>query len=432
MFIFYDLIFILFALCYLPLYIVKRKFHQGFLMRLGFFSDEQKKRLAQAQPIWLHAVSVGEVLASKALLEELHEAYPAKQIVISTVTSTGNKVAQRIAQENDLVFYLPFDISFIVKKTVALINPSLVIIAETEIWPNFIRCLKKRNIPIITVNARISDGSFKGYRLIQFLIKPVMNRITAFCVQTETDSKRLAALGVAGEKIHITGNMKFDTADCADKEKIDTADYAEYRKKLGLGEKEKLFVAGSTHPGEEEIVLGVYKKLLKEFPDLRLLLAPRHPERAKEVENLVFKSNLNPVFISALSRPSSLVHRPSVFILDTIGQLKVFYAASDIVFVGGSLIKKGGQNILEPAALAKPIVCGPNMFNFRDIIALFLKDEACIMIHNEEELFENIADLLRNPKKMAALGARAKGLIAQNQGATMRNMEYIIMPGINK
>ena len=429
MFIFYDLIFVLFAVCVLPTYIFKRKFHQGFLMRLGIFSDEQRKRLADRRPIWLHAVSVGEVLASKALLEELHKAYPDTQIVISTVTPTGNKIAKKIAKEKDSVFYLPFDISFIVKKVVRLINPSLVIIAETEIWPNLIRRLKKRNIPIITVNARISDGSFKGYRFIKFLIKPVMNKITAFCVQTETDANRLFALGVLKEKIKITGNMKFDNADYPALRDPAMRD-AEYRKKLGFGEREKLLVAGSTHAGEEEIILDGYKKLLHEFSDLRLLIAPRHPERAKEVEKLALNYGFQSLFISHIGRSTSNTGRPTVFLLDTIGQLKDFYAASDIVFIGGSLIKKGGQNILEPAALARPIVCGPHMFNFRDIIVLFLKNEACIMAHNKEEFLKKIADLLRNPKEMAALGARAKGLIAQNQGATMRNMEYIkkLMP----
>ena len=392
-------------------------------MRLGIFSDEQKKRIVRGQPIWLHAVSVGEVLASKALLEELHKAYPNKQIVISTVTPTGNNIAQRIAQEKDFVFYLPFDISFIVKKVVALINPSLVIIAETEIWPNLIRRLKKRNIPVITVNARISDGSFKGYRLIKFLIKPVMNKIAAFCVQAETDANRLFELGVAKEKIKITGNMKFDTSTTRT---IDSADSADTRKRiLALEEKDTLWVAGSTHPGEEEIILRVYKKLLGEFPNLKLLIAPRHPERAKEIGSLLLKNNLNPLFISALPRPSSLVPRPSVFILDTIGQLRGFYAISDIVFVGGSLIKKGGQNILEPAAFAKPIVCGPHMFNFRDIAALFLKNEACITVKNEEELLSFITDLLRNPSKMSTLGKRAQELIATQQGATEKNIEYI-------
>ena len=428
MFILYDVIFILFAIGVLPAYIFKRKFHQGFLMRLGIFSDEQRKHLAGKRPIWLHAVSVGEALASKALLEELHKAYPDTQMVISTVTPTGNKIARKIAQEKDFVFYLPFDVSFIVKKVVRLINPRLVIIAETEIWPNVIRCLYKRAIPIITVNARISDGSFKGYRLIKFLIKPVMNTINAFCVQTETDANRLVALGVIDEKIKITGNMKFDTSalrasDPAIREE-------EYRKKLGLGERERLLVAGSTHPGEEEIILEVYKKLLNEFSDLKLLIAPRHPERAKELAQLVLSCNLDAVFISKLRGTIEEGRGTKVFILDTIGQLKDFYAASDIVFIGGSLIKKGGQNILEPAALAKPIVCGAYMFNFRDITALFLKNHACIMAHNKEELFKNIADLLRNPKERDALGARAKALIAQNQGATMRNMEYIkkLMP----
>ena len=458
MFILYDLIFIIFALSYLPVYLLRRKFHSGFLMRLGIFPEKLRKEFSGKRPIWLHAVSVGETLASRSLLECLHREYPQIQILISTVTPTGNRIARSLAGEKDAVIYLPLDISFIVNYVLSFIKPSLFIIAETEIWPNLIRSLRKRNVPIIVVNARISDSSYKGYRLIKFSLRHILRKINLFCVQTETDYLRLLSLGVEKEKIKLTGNMKFDTSTPSlnfardDPERaervegplsvngstsltIDNADYTDkYRLTLELKQNERLLVAGSTHPGEEEIILAVYRDLFTEFPELRLLIAPRHPERAKDIEMLILKSGFNPVLVSRLSSlpPNQLnlhtytpTHLRTIFILDTIGQLISFYAIADIVFVGGSLIKKGGHNILEPAVFAKPIIFGPWTFNFRDITSLFLKRKASLLVRNQGELRAGIKNLLLNPAMAQEMGRRAKELIQQNQGATKRNLEYI-------
>ena len=434
MFIFYDIIFILvFLFWYLPEYLFKGKFHFGFWMRLGIFPRQISQRLAgqravvglpiaQAtgqRAIWLHAVSVGEVLASQKLLSGLRKEYPDSQIVISTVTPTGNAVARKIAGPQDIVIYLPLDISFIAAAVACRINPYLVIIAETELWPNLIGVLNKRGIPIIIVNARISDGSFRGYGLIRFLIRPVLNKISLFCLQTETDAQRLAALGAIPEKLRVTGNMKFDASTPL------TIDNADYRKKLGLKEEDKLLTAGSTHPGEEEIILRVYKGLLNDFPGLKLLIAPRHPDRAKEIGRLALNYGFDSIFISKL-QPLTIDHRLStVFILDTIGQLVSFYAVSDIVFVGKSLVNKGGQNILEPAFFAKPILFGPHMFNFREITALYLANQAAVMVKDEEELSRKIRFFLANPLEADRLGRAGKELLSLNQGATERNLEAI-------
>lgn len=423
MFIFYDFIFVLFALLYLPIFIFKGKFHPGFLSRWGFFSKDVQNSLAGKRPIWLHMVSVGEAQALRILLEKLRKEYPARKIALSTVTPTGNKIARSIAVEGDVVFYLPLDVSFIVRSVVDLINPCLFIIAETEIWPNLITYVNKRDIPIISVNSRISDKSFNSYKLIKFLLQGILNKISFFCVQTQTDSQRLLALGVDSKKIKLTGNMKFDITDYADKK--NNAEDADYRLKLGLNADDKLLVAGSTHSGEDEIILEAYKELLVEFPDLKLLLAPRHPERAREAEKLVLSCGLGSVFISKLRGMIDDRRGTTVFILDTIGQLRDFYAVSDIVFVGGSLIKKGGQNILEPAALAKPIIFGPYMFNFRDIAELFLISGAAVLVKNKEELREKIKDLLLHPENALELGRRAKELLLKNQGASERNFKII-------
>lgn len=401
------------------MYIFKGKFHRGFLLRLGILP----KGLILDRPVWIHAVSVGEAMAVRGLIEELRKVYPKKQFIISTVTPTGNKIARTIGKEGDFITYLPLDFSFIVQNVIDKINPSLFILAETEIWPNLIRCLSKKNIPIITVNGRISDGSFKGYLMIKFLVKPILKKIRLFCVQTERDAQRLECLGVTAQQIKITGNMKFDIAGLK-------ADFPDYKQALGLRRaQDKLLVAGSTHPGEEEIILKVYRDLSGEFPDLRLLIAPRHPERAGYVERVAGKYNFNPVRISNLDAQAQINPR-TVFILDTVGQLISFYAIADIVFVGGSLIKKGGQNILEPGALGKPVLFGPHMSNFRDIAQLFLNQKAAVMVHNPQELKTGIKYLLDNPDKAGELGEAAREVILENQGATLRNIQYIkeIMP----
>jgi 3-deoxy-D-manno-octulosonic-acid transferase len=418
MFILYDLIFFIISIIYLPIYLFRRKLHRGFLKRLGFIPQG----LSLNQPIWIHAVSVGEAKAVAGLLEELRINYPDKKFVISTVTATGNKIAQAMAKADDFVTFLPLDLSFIVTKVVDRINPALFIIAETEIWPNLITYLYRKKIPIAVVNARISDRSFKGYLCLKFLVKPILNKIALFCVQTPADAAKLLQLGLLPEKIHVTGNMKFD----AKLPKLDTADLARYRAILGLDSADKLFVSGSTHPGEEEIILAVYKNMLSEFPQLKLLLAPRHPERAKEIEKMVLKYGFRPVRIYQLPLKSCAYITQPVFILDTIGQLINYYALADIVFVGGSLVEIGGHNILEPLALSRPVICGPYMFNFQDIADLFLENKACLLACNQKELETRIRDLLNNPAKIDALTQKAKDLILRNQGATQRNLENIL------
>lgn len=418
MFILYDLIFLIFAILYLPLYLVKGKFHRGFLMRLGILP----KGLKLGSPIWVHAVSVGEAIVVKGLIEGLRKNYPDKKFVISTVTATGNKIAASIAKGGDFVSYLPLDLGFVIKNVIDRINPSLFVIAETEIWPNLISYLSKKKIPVIVVNARISDRSLRGYMAARFFLKPILNKISLFCAQTERDAERLIRMGAARDKIKATGNMKFDIkADGADL-RINGADL---KTKLWLIPEGKLIVCGSTHPGEEEIILRAYKKLLAGFPELRLLIAPRHPERAEEVAVIAARFGFRPAFISSLPDKCGACAMAPVFILDTIGKLMDFYSLADIVFVGGSLIKKGGHNILEPASLAKPVLFGPQMFNFRDIADLFLENNACILVHGEEEIRRVIAGLLNNPAKMDILGEKAQGLIFRNQGATGRNLELI-------
>jgi 3-deoxy-D-manno-octulosonic-acid transferase len=420
MFIIYDLIIAVFALVYLPVYLFKGKFHSGFKMRLGILPVD----IELNGPIWIHAVSVGEAMAAKNLVKELKAAYPHKRFFITTVTPTGNKIASGFAKENDFVAYCPLDLSFIVRRVVEKIKPSLFIVMETEIWPNLISCLHHKKIPILLVNGRLSDRSFKGYSSIKFLLKPVLNMIDLFCVQASIDQERLVRLGVSKDKIHVTGNMKFDNADYSNRKLSESGD--KYKSLLEIKPADRLWVCGSTHPGEEEILLDVYKELLGEFPDLKLLIAPRHPERAGKIQELVSSYRFHGVLASRFPHKSSNDATKPVFVLDTIGELLNYYNIADIVFVGGSLIKKGGHNILEPASLSKPVITGPHMFNFRDISELFLANKACLSASNEEELGGHIKFLLNNPGKAHELGWLARQIVLQNQGATARNMKFII------
>jgi 3-deoxy-D-manno-octulosonic-acid transferase len=413
MFIIYEFIFLIFTLIYFPCYLLRGKLNFGFLGRLGFLPAQ----LNLDRPIWVHAVSVGEAIAIKGFLEQLRQAYPGKKLVISTVTAAGNKIAQGLVKEGDFLTYLPLDFSFIVKHVLKRINPCMFIIAETEIWPNLINCLNKLQIPVITVNGRISDSSYQGYRLIKFFIRPILRMIKQFCAQSSLDASRLEDLGVDKTKIQVTGNVKFDI-------NLDSSlasDILVYRSKLGLGPFDKLLVCGSTHPGEEELIFVAYQELLRIFPKLKLLIAPRHPERSKNIYRLAVKWGFMPALISNIPTPLD----SSVFILDSIGQLLNYYSAADIVFVGGSLVKRGGHNILEPASFKKPVIFGPHMFNFRDISELFLANQAALMATDSQELANKVKELLNSNLLSKGLVERAYDLIIKNRGATGKNIQII-------
>ena len=415
MFIFYNFIFSLILLFYLPIYLLKRKFHKGFLSRFARLKDYPQL----FRPIWVHAVSLGEALSIKLLIEDLRKSLPQAQFIFTTVTPTGNKIARSIATDRDFVTYLPFDFSFVMRRFINKLNPSLLIIAETEIWPNLISILFSRHIPIIVVNGRISDSSFRGYKILKPFIKPVLNRVTVFCVQSPVDRRRLIELGVAESKIIVSGNLKFDNRSAA------LQAPANLRAQIGLRAEDLLFVCGSTHPQEEEVILAAYKQLLREFRNLKLLIAPRHPERCKDVASIISRAGYRAVFVSDSAPCQNCLTHP-VFILDTVGELRNFYNIADIVFVGGSLVKKGGHNNLEPAILGKPVLFGPFMHNFRDIAQLFLANNAAVMVSGRDELVDAIHRLLNDTKEMEQIVLRAYEVISANRGAAQKDLNQIL------
>ncbi|MCK4860177.1 MAG: 3-deoxy-D-manno-octulosonic acid transferase [Candidatus Omnitrophica bacterium] len=384
-------------------------------MRLGFFPSFLIQKIKKPT-IWLHAVSVGEIISANSLLDNIRAKYPQHQLIISTITATGNEVARQIAGDKDLVIYLPYDLSFIVNRVIKRFSPLLFIILETEIWPNLINVLANRKIPLLIVNGRISQSSFKKYQRVKFLLSPLLQKVSSYCMQTKEDVQRIISLGAPDEKVKVSGNMKFDLQ----------VSVSRYKKSdLGLKEQDILFIAASTHPGEEEIILEVYKGI--DARKLRLLIAPRHIERAGEIGRLIQREKLTSQRFSNLNKtPQSATSNPQpVLLLDSVGELKSLLSIADIVFVGGSLIKKGGHNVLEPAFFGKPILFGRYMFNFKEIASLFLQGEGAMSVNDPDELKKAICDLLDDNKKRNELGRRAKQILEQNRGATQRNMEVI-------
>ncbi len=363
--------------------------------------------------IWVHAVSVGEILAMQGLLNQLRQRYPRHQIVLSTVTATGYDLARSRFQHIKIIF-APLDFHSAVTQYIQRIKPKVYINAETEIWPNLFWALYKQGIPIVLINGRVSLKSFAGYKILKFFVKEILSYVNIFCMQSEEDAGRVIQLGARKERVRVSGNMKFDDVALPT---ILT------RQDVGLLRNEWLWVAGSTHPGEEEIILEILQSLTEEFPQLRLVLAPRHPERTLEIVNVVRQKNLLPVKFSELA---GMPWEPrQVVIMDTMGQLRSLYGLAEIVFVGKSLTGYGGQNIIEPASFAKPIIVGPNTQNFKDVVELFKKASALMQVNNTEEFKTELIQLLKNPHQREAMGAAAREVIQENQGATERTLKSI-------
>lgn len=422
MFLIYDAIFILFALIYLPIFLIKKKWHKDFFARFGFLDEKCFDKLKDSRPIWIHAVSVGEAKAAQPLLNRLRGAFPDKKFVLSTVTKTGNKVAKKIVLPQDLLIYLPMDLSFAVRKFLDAINPCCFIIVETELWPNLILELSERKIPIVVVNGRISKRSLKGYSILRPLFKHTLSKVNLFCMQTNKDAESIVGLGAPVERVRVVGSVKFDIATHGASEKT-REEIQVFSKILGISPYSQLIVAGSTHKPEEELILRIYKILFAQYSRLRLLIAPRHIERSPNIERLVRNFGLEPALFSKLS--SQKPADDKVIILDTLGQLNLIYSFATIVFVGGSMVDKGGHNLIEPAVFSKPIIFGPYMSNFQDIAQLFVEKEAAMQVKDEKHLFEACADLLRNPGLRNELGQKARQMVESSKGATERHTQLI-------
>jgi len=395
-----------------PYYLIRfRNYAPSLRDRFGRTRTPRLKR-----SVWVHAVSVGEVRAVERLISRLRPAYPGRPLVVSTATPAG----QQLARESGLAdhaFYFPFDFPGPVRRTLDRLDPEIVIIAETEIWPNFLRECRKRGIKVMMINGRISDRSLPRYRLIRRWLKHVLADYAVLGMQSETDRRRIEMLGAVSAKVAVFGNLKYDASAAFRPLDPNFADL--------LARHQPLWIAASTTPGEEEHVLLAYKALQPHHPGLTLLIAPRHPSRFDAVEQLIRQSGLpclrrsNSQF--AIRSPQS----PPVLLLDSIGELGAAFRYAAVVFVGGSLVPRGGHNILEPAAFSKPIVFGPHMENFRDISKSFLAARAAVQIRDASGLSAAIDALLSDRTAAAEIGANAREIVERNSGATERVMVFI-------
>lgn len=399
---------------------VNRKYRAGLHERLGFIPHSLRRALQGERPIWLHAVSVGEVTASIPIIRRIKEEHPHLKIVLSTITATGNFTVRQKVPEVDWVIYFPYDYLPIVNRVIRLINPCIFIHTETEIWPNFLLVLERYGIPSVIINGRISLSSSRRYRFFGRFFRQVFQKVSFFGMQSAIDHQRVIEMGADPGRVLLTGNMKYDQK----RVEYDPETLAELRSAFNLGPQEQVFVAGSTHAGEEEMILEVYQKLIQEHPRLVLILAPRHPERFQEVERLVKSKNMALLRKTQIRGKSPLVS-PQVILLDTIGELSQTYALGDIIFVGGSLVNVGGHNILEPLVFKKPVLFGPHMQNFAEIAQTLQEAEAVIMVRSKEELWEQSRALLKDRARAELLGTNGFEVIRKHQGATEKNMAMI-------
>jgi len=375
--------------------------------KLGIFD---LKPCPQTTPVWVHAVSVGEVNAAITFIKRLRLKHPDLPLILSTMTDTGQKIAHERVTGNTSVVYLPFDLSMVLGRCLDKVRPKLLIVIETELWPNLFRAAAERNIPVIMLNGRISERSAKGYRKISFFMKRVLDYVTLFCMQGADDAERIRSVGADSGKVSVTGNFKFDM-------EIDPL-LPDWLSRI----KGRIIVAGSTHAGEEEMIIRAYSENLKFFPDLRLMIAPRHPERFEEAEEAVRRSGIKYLKYSDM-QTEKLSEEHRIILIDTMGQLTAAYGIAEIAVIGKSFLGEGGQNPLEPAFWGKPIICGPHMENF-PFIAEFYAEGAAFEA-TVDSLTKKIKELLMNPEKAGAAGSRAKDLFRKNSGAVQRAVNIV-------
>ncbi len=423
MYILYDIFLYLASLVFIPIFIVKMiktgKYRAGNKERLGFISREKLSPITGNRTVWFNAVSVGETKAVLPLIRAFRAQHPDIKIAFSTNTMTGQEVARKEGSELiDLLFYYPFDYSWVIKRVLNQLKPKAFILVEKELWPNTMRLTKERAIPSIVVNGTISDKSFKNYKKVPFIFKDTFANIRAYCAQTEDDRRKAQTLGAPA--VILTGNLKFDSTP----PKLPESDKEALAKKLFIKINDDMIVAGSTHRGEEEIILRSFIELKKDFPSLRLILAPRHPERFDEVAKLLSSMEIDYIRRSRINETNS--HSPAdVILLDTIGELGLLYSLATVAFVGGSLADgTGGHNLLEPAFFSRPVLYGKYIYSCIAMAELLEKNNGAIRVA-EADLTGTLKDLLTDRDACAKMGAAAYRAAIDGTGATGKTLDVI-------
>jgi 3-deoxy-D-manno-octulosonic-acid transferase len=413
--IFYNLLFPIAFLFLLPKFL-KRMLRRGgyrrhFEQRFGTYGRGTLAHLTEGRRIWIHAVSVGELFVALRFIEEYRKEHPGSLFVVSTNTSTGHALAEQKLDSRDVLIYFPLDLPVVMNRVFNVLKPLRLILVECEFWPNLVRQAHKRGIPVSLINGRISDSSFKGYMLLRPFTRRLLAMINPVCMQGRQDAERIIAMGAWPETVKMLGTAKYDLPPPA----VDADNEA--RAVLGeisVPENALILVAGSTWPGEEEVLCKIYKNLRQKYPELFLVLAPRHAERREPVVKTLEVQNLSYALRSC--SPGDLTRRPDVLVVDTTGELMSFYAAADVVFVGKSLCEHGGQNPIEPALFGKAVVVGPNMENFPSVMDDFISAQALRQVRDSQELEKAIGDLLADSSTRAQLGAAARNVVESNRG----------------
>jgi len=399
-----------------------KRFRGGFWQRFGFYPKRLGGGFTEHAPIWIHAASVGEARAAKILIDALRTRFPERRIVLSTFTQTGNEVALQRADGEEVV-YLPLDLVWTVRRSLSTLNPAVLILVETEIWPNVVREAHRRGIPVLLISGRISPRAFYRYSRLRWLFCEAIQNFTVFGMQSEADRARIISLGADPRKVLITGNLK-QAASVAralkmGEEGASSSKTASVEDRRG----EFLWVVGSSHPGEEEIVLAAFEYLRKHFPALRMVLAPRHPHRFREVEKLLLARGLR--FEKKSELNGKLCPDKDVLIVDTMGDLESLYAAGDIAFVGGSLVDAGGHNLLEPARFRKPVLFGPYTSNVAVLAQELMESGGGIQVRDCDDLVREITVLLAKPERCRAVGARAFQVAARDHSVLDGSVDII-------
>jgi 3-deoxy-D-manno-octulosonic-acid transferase len=417
-YLFYNLIFLALSFFLLPFFVLKILFSKDSVQkeRWGLYPPGVHRQLGQKPHIWFHAASVGEVAIALSLLSEMQRSYPHQGFVISTTTPQGRAIASQ-APGVDAAFLAPLDLSWIVKRAIKRIRPNLLLVTETELWPNLLRGAKKAGIPVILFNGRISQRSYRFYLPLRFFFRSVLENFDALCVKSSVDKERMLTLGADPKAIHITGDIKFHQI-------VHPAEAigSRLRRELQLSEDRPILIAGSTHEGEETLILQVFKKLRIDFPRLVLIVAPRHVQRIRRVEKLLEAQHVRWVkrtMIDEKCRPEEVI------LLDTIGELAGLYSLGTGIFVGGSFARIGGHNILEVLAHGKGVIFGPHMENFVEIARIVVERGVGIQVKTPHELAEAVRRLVMNPALNREMGEKGLALLREHQGALEKTVTII-------
>ena len=415
----YNIAFLIFGIFYIPCLFFRQRMHGGFKERFGIFPAGTRKMKGA---VWIHGVSVGEAAIAVKLAARIKKYLPGKKTIISTTTRTGNELVRSQGKGAvDAVIYSPLDLSFTVSRVARTLEPSAYIMVETELWPNILTHFHSKNIPVMLVNGRISDRSFKNYCRAGWIMRRVLSNIDVFCMQSDKDAERVKRIGADEKNVFVTGNMKFDGSLSAKK-----GSEAYSKTMLGFSERDRVIVAGSTHFSEEETLINIYRELKTRYSDLKLVLAPRHVERADAIEVYCAKSGLAHRRFSGIISGGGAAGPCDVVLVDTIGHLADLYEVATVIFVGGSLIKKGGQNPIEGARFGKPVVFGPYMFNFRETARVFLESGAAREVKDGKGLGRVLDELISDETKRSIMAENAREVVMKNQGTIDAAMRYIL------